>query len=225
MISRRMFVGAMAAAPLMATPLLAADEGWIPLFNGKDLDGWRPSEHKDSWKVRDGQIVGGRDAVAPVLHGARVQEFRTRGGGAGADRRATRASTSTRRTRRPDSRSRASKSRSTTRPTGEGTYRERKKTGSLYGLRNVYKQYIADDQWFKMHVLVRGKNVQVRLDGMLVVDYTEPTPPVIPAGMEKERFLDHGTFALQCHNPRSRRRASAACASVRWRTMRRRRAR
>ena len=54
-----------------------------------------------------------------------------------------------------------------------------------------------------MHVLVRGKNVQVRLDGMLVVDYTEPTPPVIPPGMEKERFLDHGTFALQCHNPGS----------------------
>jgi len=25
-----------------------------------------------------------------------------------------------------------------------------------------------------MHVLVRDKNVQVRLDGMLVVDYTEP---------------------------------------------------
>ena len=54
-----------------------------------------------------------------------------------------------------------------------------------------------------MNVLVRGKNVQVRLDGMLVVDYTEPTPPVIPPGMEKERFLDHGTFALQCHNPGS----------------------
>src|SRR6476661_6092178 len=51
-----------------------------------------------------------------------------------------------------------------------------------------------------MNVLVRGKNIQVRLDGMLVVDYTEPTPPVIPPGMEKERFLDHGTFALQCHN-------------------------
>ena len=84
--------------------------------------------------------------------------------------------------------------------TGEGSYRERKKTGSLYGMRNIYKQFIADDQWFKIHVAVRGKNVQVRLNGMLVVDYTEPTPPVIPAGGEKERFLDHGTFALQCHN-------------------------
>ena len=38
---------------------------------------------------------------------------------------------------------------------------------------------------------------------MLVVDYTEPTPPVIPPGHETGRFLDHGTFALQCHNPGS----------------------
>ena len=46
---------------LASLPLLAADEGWIPLFNGKDLDGWRPSEHKDAWKVRDGQIVADGD--------------------------------------------------------------------------------------------------------------------------------------------------------------------
>src|SRR6185369_8303001 len=55
-LSRRAFVGGMASLPL-----LAADEGWIPLFNGKDLDGWRPSEHKDAWTVRDGQIVADGD--------------------------------------------------------------------------------------------------------------------------------------------------------------------
>ena len=88
--------------------------------------------------------------------------------------------------------------------TGEGGYIERKKTGSLYGLRNIYKQFIPDDQWFKINVLVRGKSVQVRLDGMLVVDYVEPTPPVIPDGMETQRFLDRGTFALQCHNDGSK---------------------
>src|ERR1022692_1713906 len=51
-LSRRSFVGGLAAMPL-----LAEDEGWIPLFNGKNLDGWKPSEHRDAWKVRDGQIV------------------------------------------------------------------------------------------------------------------------------------------------------------------------
>src|SRR5260370_28667588 len=51
-LSRRAFVGGLASLPL-----LAADEGWIPLFNGKDLEGGRPSEHKGAWSVRDGQIV------------------------------------------------------------------------------------------------------------------------------------------------------------------------
>jgi hypothetical protein len=90
--------------------------------------------------------------------------------------------------------------------TGEGSYRERQKTGSLCGLRNVYRQFVPDDRWFKIHAAVRGKNVQIRLNGMLVVDYTEPVPPVIPDGPEKGRFPDRGTFALQCHNDGSRAR-------------------
>ncbi|SPE32827.1 conserved hypothetical protein [Candidatus Sulfopaludibacter sp. SbA3] len=48
---------------------------------------------------------------------------------------------------------------------------------------------------------MRGKSVQIRLNDLLVVDYVEPTPPVIPdSNLEPERFLDRGTFALQCHN-------------------------
>ncbi len=57
-----------------------------------------------------------------------------------------------------------------------------------------------------MQVAVRGKNVQVRLNGMLLVDYTEPVPPVIPEGNEAGRFLDRGTFALQCHDAGSKAR-------------------
>ena len=84
--------------------------------------------------------------------------------------------------------------------TGRESYQPRVMTGSLYGLRNIYKPFAVDDQWFKLNVAVRGKNIQVRLDGTLLVDYTEPTPPIIPDGMERERLLDHGTFALQCHD-------------------------
>jgi hypothetical protein len=34
------------------------DEGWTPLFNGKDLDGWVPRGGKATYRVEDGQIVG-----------------------------------------------------------------------------------------------------------------------------------------------------------------------
>jgi hypothetical protein len=188
---------------MAALPALAADDGWVSLFNGRDLDGWRPSEHKDSWQVREGHIVadGARSHLfytGPVK-GANFKNFELEveclarpGCNSGVY-----FHTAYQETGFPI---KGFEVQVNNTATGEGNYRERKKTGSLYGLRNVYKQFIPDDTWFKINVAVRGKNAQVRLDGMLVVDYVEPTPPVIPAGVERERFLDSGTFALQCHN-------------------------
>ena len=51
---------------------------------------------------------------------------------------------------------------------------ESARTGSLLGLRHVYKRFIADGQWCRLAASVRGCNIQVRLDGMTVVDYTAP---------------------------------------------------
>jgi hypothetical protein len=197
-MTRRAFVGAMTALGLSG-----ADEGWVELFDGHSLEGWRPSENKSSWKVVDGELAaeGPRSHLfyAGPVHGADFRNFELE-----VDALA-----------RPGCNSgvyfhtayqerdfpyKGFEIQINNTASGEGSYRERKKTGSLYGLRNVYKQFITDDQWFKIHAAVRGKNVQIRLNGMLVVDYTEPVPAVIPDGPEKGRFLDRGTFALQCHN-------------------------
>jgi hypothetical protein len=51
-LTRRTFVGAAAAVGLMA-----ADDGWIDLFNERDLAGWRPSENIGSWKAVNGELV------------------------------------------------------------------------------------------------------------------------------------------------------------------------
>lgn len=203
-MTRRAFVGAAAAAGLSA-----ADEGFVELFNGRSLEGWRPSENQDSWKVVDGQLAadGPRSHLfytGPV-RGARFRNFELE----------VEARTS------PGCNSgiyfhtayqekgfpqKGFEVQINNTAGGEGTYRERKKTGSLYGIRNVYKQLVPDGEWFRTHIAVRGKNIQVRLNGVLVVDYTEPTPPVIAEGSERGRFLDQGTFALQCHDPGSQAR-------------------
>src|SRR5690348_1506832 len=52
-ISRRVFLGAITAAGAAA----AAGEGWVELFDGHTLTGWRPAEHKDSWRVVDGSLA------------------------------------------------------------------------------------------------------------------------------------------------------------------------
>jgi hypothetical protein len=188
-------------------PLRAADDDWVSLFDGRSLDGWRPSEHKDAWKIVDGRIAadGARSHLfynGPV-HAANFKNFELEvdalarpGCNSGVY-----FHTAYQETGFPI---KGFEIQINNTALGEGTYRERKKTGSLYGLRNVYMQLIPDDQWFKIRAAVRGKNVQIRLNDTLVVDYTEPTPPVIPAGAERERFLDRGTFALQCHNDGSK---------------------
>ena len=53
-----------------------------------------------------------------------------------------------------------------------------------------------------MSILVRGKRAQTRINDMLVVDYVEPDPP-FQADPKFQRVLNHGTFALQGHDPGS----------------------
>ena len=93
---------------------------------------------------------------------------------------------------------------------GEGDYRERSKTGSLYGVRDVYKAFANDNEWSQLHILVRGKQVQVRLNDTLLVDYLEPDPPVVEADYPG-RVLGRGTFALECHD-----RTRRFCSGISW---------
>jgi hypothetical protein len=84
-----------------------------------------------------------------------------------------------------------------------GQYAERRMTGSLYGVRNLWKAPAEDNEWFEYNIIVQGKTIRIRIDGELVVDYTEPEVPV-RLEEESRRHLSSGTFALQCHDPQSR---------------------
>src|SRR4051812_10677217 len=55
-ISRRALLASVLTAPAC---LRAAEEGegWVSLFDGKSLNGWKPSENTGSWKVVDGQLA------------------------------------------------------------------------------------------------------------------------------------------------------------------------
>jgi len=51
-------------------------------------------------------------------------------------------------------------------------------------------------------VRVVGKHVTIKVDGKVIVDYTEPDDVRREPGF-KGRLIDRGTFALQCHDPGS----------------------
>jgi hypothetical protein len=196
-ITRRAFVGAMAAAPL-----LSQNDGWVDLFNGRNLDGWLAQGKLNSWKVVDGQL----SADGPMCH------LFYNGPVRGADFKNFEMEVEV--MSRPNSNS-GVYFHTVYQDTGwpnrgfevqinNSQAREFKKTGSLYNLRNVYKAYASDNEWFTLRIAVRGKNVQVRVNDVITVDYVEPTPAYIPPSMEKERMLGHGTFALQCHDDASK---------------------
>ena len=58
-LTRRAFLGAM-----VALPLVGQGNDWVELFNGQNLDGWRPQRGPGSWKVVDGQL----SAEGPMCH-------------------------------------------------------------------------------------------------------------------------------------------------------------
>lgn len=202
-LSRRAFL---ASSTLLAAQSPGGD-GWVDLFNGRSLDGWRPSESQASWKVIDGTLAADGPR-SHLFYTGPVQAASFRNFELDVEVIASPAANSGvyfhTKFQEKGFPEKGFEVQVNNTATGEGTYAERKRTGSLYGLRNVYKQIARDNEWTRLQITVRCRNIQIRCNGLFVVDYTEPTPPVIPDGMEKERFLDRGTFALQCHDPGSK---------------------
>ncbi len=191
---------------ILLAPLAAHSQEWQPLFDGKTLNGWKASENPNSFKVVDGQIAcdgprahlfyTGSDGNAVFKNFELSVEVRA---GTGANS-GVYFHTAFQDQGFPG---KGFEVQVHNARTGEKDYRENKLSGSLYGLRNVYKPMVQDNEWFTMHVSVKGKGVQVRVNDILVVDYVEPqSPPAV--GNRQGRKLGQGTFALQCHDPNSK---------------------
>src|SRR5580765_8083482 len=78
-LTRREILAMLLAAPATSWCWSQESSAWIPLFDGKSLNGWKPSEHEGTFKVVDGQIVahGERSHLfytGPV-HGADFRNF------------------------------------------------------------------------------------------------------------------------------------------------------
>ena len=72
---------------------------------------------------------------------------------------------------------------------------ERRKTGSLCCVRNIYKSMAADNEWFSLQVKVVKKHITIKVNNILVVDYVEPDDPYRTEENNGMRIA-RGTFAL-----------------------------
>ncbi len=80
-----------------------------------------------------------------------------------------------------------------------------RKSGSVYSVQDVkedgIKGIVKDNEWYTHHVIVKGGNIKIYLNGKLVNDFTEE--PGRQAGKDFERKLNSGTIAFQAHDPKS----------------------
>jgi hypothetical protein len=205
-----MFMISKLLALALLSPLAAAvhaaegDSEWISLFNGKDLTGWKPSENPETFTVANGAIVA---------HGKRSHLFYTGSVNEGVFKNfELQVDVMT----HPNSNGGIYFH---TEFQGEGwpekgfevqvnnTCNDKRRTGSLYGVEDVFEAPAKDNEWFTQHIIVQGNKVTIKVHGKTVVEWTQPAGfqglnekkegvPYFPL-----RKLDSGTFALQGHDP------------------------
>jgi hypothetical protein len=163
---------------------LSADKapkgGWISIFDGKTLKGWKAGDNPDSWSVRDGAITGDgeRSHLFYMERECEDCEFKAdvklnHGGNSGMYFRAEFG---------PGW------------PKGyeaqvNNTHSDWKRTGSLYNFANVKEQLVPDDTWWTQRIIANGNHIQIFVNEKKVVDYVD----------EKNTFTK-GYVALQQHN-------------------------
>lgn len=192
----------LALACLLALAVSAEEgDGWINMFNGKDLTGWKINENPDAWSVVDGAIraQGDRSHLFYVGEGEGGLdkpfknfefhcEVKTEPGANGGIYFHTRY-------------------QDTGWPAGgfeaqvNNSQSDWKRTGSLYSVVNVVEAPAKDNEWFPYMIKVEGNHIRIECNGKVCVDYEQP--PGAHAGEGFDRVLGAGTFALQAHDPGS----------------------
>ncbi len=162
----------------------AADAGWKPLFNGKDLTGWKSHpEQPGNWKVENGVLVGSKakghlftDLGDFDNFHARLKVKLNKPGNSGLYFRAPFALTGGEY------------------PSGgyeaqmEYTGLEQFKTGSVFGFEHAGKNFqVPPDAWFTLEVIADGNHIVTKINGETYTDFTEKDPT-----------YQKGHFAIQC---------------------------
>ena len=188
---------------LAAAPAAFAQGGWISLFNGKDFTGWKIGGDKSTFTIKDGAMVA-NGPVAHAFYDGPVKNhdfknfelmvdvmtapnsnggiyFHTQFQETGFPRKGFEVQVNT-------------------------THRDPIKSGSLYHVKDIgvdeIKGITKDNEWFTEHIIVKDKNVTIKLNGKEVVNWTQPVD--WNGGREGAgRVIGQGTIAFQGHDPNS----------------------
>jgi hypothetical protein len=183
---------------LALTASAADKDGWISLFDGKSLAGWKANENPDTFKVENGELIvkGPRAHLFYVgdVNGGKFKNFELK------------LDISTRPKANSGVYFHTEFQKDGWPAKGyevqvNNTHGDPKKTAGLYNVKDNLEAPAKDGEWFTMTIKVVGKHIVTSVNGKVIVDYTEEENP--PRKANPGRLIGTGTFALQGHDPGS----------------------
>jgi hypothetical protein len=173
--------------------------GWLSLFDGKSLNGWKVGDNAETFSVKDGMIVV-HGQTAHLFYDGDVQNHNFKNFEFKADVMTHQGANS------------GIYIHTAYQQGGwpakgyeiqvNNTHTDWRRTGSVYGIQDIKDVFVKEGEWFTMDITVQGKRIIVKINGKVVNDYTEPAD-LHRTGNDSLRMLSSGTFALQGHDPNS----------------------
>jgi hypothetical protein len=192
-LARCRFCLAPAVIFLLLATAAAAQDNWVPLFDGKSLDGWEKVGKAESvWEVKDGALCGSGPASMLVSTKGPFKNFRYRAeikindrGNSGLYFRTTRTPTFS----------------DGYEAQIDSTHTDPIRTGSLYGMCHVYKRLVEPDTWFTYDLTVRDDvwrgrpvtKIKITVNDNELYEY-----------FDFDQTFKEGHFAFQQHDPGSK---------------------
>ena len=173
------------------------EEGFTSIFDGKTFTGWKTAyEHTTTWSIEDGALTAHGDRChlfyvgdeKPFVNFELKVDVMTATNSNGGIYFHTHYQASGWPTNGFECQVNVS-------------HGDWKKTGSLYDVANLGNTPAKDNEWWTQTITVQGSKVTVKINDVLVLEYTEP--PGARPGKSFTRKLADGTFALQAHDPKS----------------------
>lgn len=158
-------------------------EGFVKIFNGKNLDGWKASDAAGSWTVTDDGSIRGKGERSHLFSPEQYTDLEFR-----AEVKTEKGSNS------------GMYFRVEYGPGWPKGYEAQvnnssgdpKRTGSLYNFVDVRSQIVPDGEWWTQHIICKGNHIIIKVNGKVVVDY-----------IDKKNTYSKGHVAFQQHDPHS----------------------
>ncbi|MDR0392192.1 MAG: DUF1080 domain-containing protein [Planctomycetaceae bacterium] len=178
----------------------AQEDGWVKIFNGENLNGWKSNEDYEGFEVKGGAIVG-KGHRNHLYYLEELKNFELKidvkinaGGNSGVYVKSQRQEKAW--------------------PvTGfelqvNSSHGDPVKTGSLYNIIKIPKAPHGDNEWFTYHLILKDNTLTVRVNDKVLYTYVDPmehggTPQNGKITEQNKRISQKGYIALQQHDPQS----------------------